>query len=79
MACCATYLHQGKHMTEIQTEQTGGQGLEKGRPPERVNFVVECEKIRCLAYRTADGKWMATFTNQELKNVIRFDPLPGCQ
>jgi hypothetical protein len=44
-------------------------------PPVGVNVVVQCNGLRCMAYRTVDGKWVTTFTNQELKNVIRYFPL----
>jgi len=44
-------------------------------PPVGVNVVVQCDGLRCMAYRTKDGKWVTTFTNQELKNVIRYHHL----
>jgi hypothetical protein len=44
-------------------------------PPIGVNVVVQYDGLRCMAFRTVDGKWFTTFTNQELKNVIRCFPL----
>lgn len=43
-------------------------------PPVGVNVIVQCDGYRCLAHRTRDGKWVTTFSNIELKNVIRVLP-----
>jgi hypothetical protein len=34
-----------------------------------VSVWVACGKIRCLGYRTSDGKWVATFSGVELRDV----------
>jgi hypothetical protein len=47
----------------------------QGLPPVGVNVIVQCAGLRCMAYRTVDGKWVTTFTSQELKNVIAYFPL----
>jgi hypothetical protein len=44
-------------------------------PPAGVNVIVQCDGLRCMAYRTRDGKWMTTFTHEEIKHVIRYFPL----
>lgn len=38
-------------------------------PPAGVSVWVACGKVRCLAYRTHEGKWVGTFTGQELEGV----------
>jgi len=38
-------------------------------PPAWVSVWVACGKIRCLGYRTSDGKWVATFSGVELRDV----------
>ena len=44
-------------------------------PPPGVNVIVQYDGVRCMAYRTRDGKWMTTFTHEEIKKVIRYFPL----
>ena len=39
-----------------------------------MNVVVQCDGFRCLAHRTSDGKWVTTFSNRELENVIQVLP-----
>lgn len=38
-------------------------------PPAWVNVWVVCGHVRCLAYRTNDGKWVGTFDGQEIDGV----------
>lgn len=40
-------------------------------PPVGVNVMVQCEGFRCLAYRTPERKWVSSFSQQELKDVLR--------
>lgn len=40
-------------------------------PPTGVNVMVQCAGFRCLAFRTYDGKWLSTFSEEELNDVIR--------
>lgn len=48
---------------------------EASLPPVGLNVWVQCEGFRCLAYRTKDGKWLTSFGNKEVKDVIRVLPL----
>jgi hypothetical protein len=60
-------------MTEIQNDR--GSDPAMTLPAPGVSVVVQCDHLRCLAYRSGDGKWLATFTGQEITNVHRFFPL----
>lgn len=53
-------------MTDRKLELT----IEAELPPVGLMVLVQCKGFRCLAYRTAEGKWMTAFTHEELDNVI---------
>lgn len=43
-------------------------------PPEGVNVMVQCKGFRCLAHRTREGKWISTFSEEELEDIVRVYP-----
>jgi hypothetical protein len=43
---------------------------DSGLPPVGLNVIVQCDGFRCLAYRNYEGKWIATFDQRELNNVL---------
>ena len=44
-------------------------------PPVGEYVIVQCHTFSCLGYLDKDGKWKSAFSNKELPEVIRFEPL----
>ena len=55
-------------MRTMEKAQNGENG---GLPAVGEHVLVQCRQFRCLAYRTADGKWWTVYGNQELRDVIK--------
>lgn len=54
-----------------ETMNATGSNFKMKLPSIRVNVLVQCKGFRCMAYRTDEGKWVSTFTREELKDIIR--------
>jgi hypothetical protein len=49
------------------SRQSAERGLDL--PPAWVSVWVACGSVRCLAYRTANGEWVSTFSGEPLTGV----------
>jgi hypothetical protein len=54
----------------LADDLSAGQLLEIGQP-----YWIQCKNIRCLAVFDQEGKWKASYSGNELSDVINFFPI----
>ena len=59
----------------MNVEALGKNDRESILPPVGKRFIVQCQKFSCLGYRDEKGKWKNVFTNEELPEVMDFNPI----
>ena len=48
--------------------------IELNPPRAGKNFLVQCKGFQCLAYRNHERKWVSTFGQEKLKDIVRVLP-----
>ncbi len=62
------------NLTNVETRKRTDCALSL-RPQFKTRVLVQCVRFRCLGYLDYDGKWRTAYGNEELPDVVGWEPL----